>query len=155
MGKSEFWQSPFSTLAGTFPEGLSEVPFCTQVNLRGNPDDPAFISGAEAALGFTLPLNSGQVSSKGTIKALWLGPDEWLVVSTGEMKTTFKKLQKLAENMVVSVIDVGANRVILAVSGEHKYDVLMKSCEMDFHPSIERGLMFRYVRDGLTLITGK
>jgi twitching motility protein PilT len=26
--------------------------------------------------------------------------------------------------------------------------------ELNFHPSIERGLMFRYVRDGLTLITG-
>lgn len=26
--------------------------------------------------------------------------------------------------------------------------------ELDFHPSIERGMLFRYVRDGLTLITG-
>ncbi|MBL4907722.1 MAG: hypothetical protein JKX94_09755 [Sneathiella sp.] len=134
MGNSEFWQSPLEPLTSKFMEGLSEVSIEAQINLRGNPDDPEFLTGAKKALGLGLPLEPNTVSFKKGIKILWLGPNEWQIVSTKPGGPLLEKLEKSLVNQHVAITDVSANRVVLQIAGPNKYEVLKKSCEMDFHP---------------------
>ena len=136
MAKSEFWQSPLTAVSDRMPGGLEEVQLAGQINLRGNPDDPEFLGAVEGVLGFALPLVPNTTATNEQLKALWLGPDEWLIVSEVSAEDLLQKLNDLAESYHISVVDVGANRVIVELSGPHSIDVLMKSCELDFHPSV-------------------
>jgi len=136
MAKSKFWQSPLAALSDRLPNGLDEVHVAGQINLRGNTDDPEFLKAVEDILGFPLPLVPNTKESIGQLKALWLGPDEWLIVSGVDPESILQKLNDMGEVLHVSIVDVGSNRVVVDLSGPHSIDVLMKSCEIDFHPSV-------------------
>jgi sarcosine oxidase subunit gamma len=58
--------------------------------------------------------------------ALWLGPDEWLVLSGREEDYTDRP----------AAVDVSANRVCLELAGESAADVLARGCALDLHPSV-------------------
>jgi len=58
--------------------------------------------------------------------AIWLGPDEWLVLGGRE--------EDYAE--MPAAVDVSANRVCLELSGEGAADVLARGCALDLHPSV-------------------
>ncbi len=134
MEKSEFWQSPLAELSKAFPAGLCEVSVPTQINLRGNPDDPEFLAATEKVLGIPVPIEPCRVSSGGAVRVLWLGPDEWLVIAEQETANLLAAFSDKLSGQHAAFTDVGANRIVLEISGPHVRDVLMKSCEMDFHP---------------------
>ena len=50
-------------------------------NVRGDPHDEGFFRDVEAAFGVALPRAPNTASGVETARALWLGPDEWLIVS--------------------------------------------------------------------------
>ena len=58
--------------------------------------------------------------------AIWLGPDEWLVLGGRE--------EDHAD--MAAAVDVSANRVCLELSGEGAADVLARGCALDLHPSV-------------------
>ena len=58
--------------------------------------------------------------------AIWLGPDEWLVLGGRE--------EDYAE--LPAAVDVSANRVCLELSGDGAADVLARGCALDLHPSV-------------------
>ena len=58
--------------------------------------------------------------------AIWLGPDEWLVLGGRE--------EDYAD--MPAAVDVSANRVCLELSGEGAADVLARGCALDLHPSV-------------------
>lgn len=84
---------------------LREVELDAQVSLRGEP-----------------PLAPNTVAGD----ALWLGPDEWLVLGGRE--------QEYPDAW--AVVDVSANRVCLELSGAGAADVLARGCALDLHPSV-------------------
>ena len=118
---------------------LVERPFLAQVGVRvfgarsGAPD-PAGLSAAEAALGFPLPAEPNTVAGAGGTDALWLGPDEWLVVSAHGSEAALEA--ELAEALagLGSVVDLSANRTAVQVAGPRARDVLAKGCALDLHP---------------------
>ncbi|MEZ0292488.1 MAG: sarcosine oxidase subunit gamma [Solirubrobacteraceae bacterium] len=118
---------------------LVERPFLAQVGVRvfgarsGAPD-PAGLSAAEAALGFPLPAEPNTVADAGGTDALWLGPDEWLVVSAPGSEAALEA--ELAEALagLGSVVDLSANRTAVQVAGPRARDVLAKGCALDLHP---------------------
>ncbi len=59
---------------------IGEVPFVSQLNLRADPKDAVLIQSFAAVLGFELPAVPNAVASREGRRALWLSPDEWLVV---------------------------------------------------------------------------
>lgn len=113
---------------------LAAVPFLAQVGLRVDPDGPAATRVADA-LGLPLPA-ANRVSESGGRRALWLGPDEWLVVAAdGEERA----LVALLEDAVAgdgAVVDLSANRTGIALSGPHARDVLATCCSLDLHPRV-------------------
>jgi len=72
-----------------------------------------------------LPITSNTYS-KNTIneKVIWLGPDEWLIVSDDD--DAFIKLQNKIGNLEASVTDVSENRTIIRIRGKKTYVLLSK-----------------------------
>lgn len=117
--------------------GLTEVPHQAQVNLRGEGDDLKFMSAVMSVIGADLPTRPNRCNPGTEVKALWLSPDEWLIVGAdGKQHDLVWKLEKALEGQHVAINDVSANRTMFELTGPHARTVLMKSCEMDFHPRV-------------------
>jgi sarcosine oxidase, subunit gamma len=112
---------------------LRERPFLTMIGLRAAP-------GSEAArrfgqrLGLELPVRCGETSRGGRHTVLWLGPDEWLVVSTVDAGLLATGLDETLGEEHASVVDLSANRTTLELSGSAARSVLEKGCSLDLHP---------------------
>jgi sarcosine oxidase subunit gamma len=91
---------------------LRELQLDAQVDVRGEP--PA---GFPVAPNTTAPVGDGV--------ALWLGPDEWLVLEAREADYPD----------ALAAVDVSANRVGLVVEGEGATAVLAQGCSLDLHES--------------------
>lgn len=127
--------------AGVPPEDaavvISERPFLGHLNLRGNPDDASFTGAAIAALGLALPTEPNTVADEGEMLALWLGPDEWLVVSPVDAQTSLSdSLETALEGVHAAVTDVTGGQTVITLSGPRARDILAKGCPLDLHPSV-------------------
>jgi sarcosine oxidase subunit gamma len=112
---------------------LSEVPFVSMVSLRVDPVSPAAARVA-AVLGAPLPRACGEVTGTDSNHALWLGPDEWLVlVATDAVAMADQLTAALGEEPGLA-LDVSANRTVLELAGPSTRAVLEKGCPVDLHP---------------------
>ena len=85
--------------------GAELVPFLAQVDLRV---DPAYAGLAP----YPLPIEPNMAVDDGRRAALWLGPDEWLVLGPpGAAAEIVAELDAAFAHVDRSVIDVSANRV--------------------------------------------
>ncbi|RHW25869.1 sarcosine oxidase subunit gamma family protein [Nocardioides immobilis] len=112
---------------------VSEWRFTTMVSLRVDPTSAA-ADALEGVLGTTLPRSSGEVTSHGQHSVLWLGPDEWLVVSQMSADALVPALQECVAGAHAAVVDVSANRTVLELRGASALAVLQKGCPLDLHP---------------------
>ncbi|KAA1428702.1 sarcosine oxidase subunit gamma [Nocardioides antri] len=112
---------------------VSEWRFTTMVSLRVDPASSA-AEELEGVLGTTLPRTSGEVSSHGQHSVLWLGPDEWLVVSQMSPAVLVAALLESVGDAHAAVVDVSANRTVVELRGAAARAVLEKGCPLDLHP---------------------
>jgi sarcosine oxidase, subunit gamma len=94
---------------------------------------------AEAALGsrvpFALPLEPNSWRRGDGREALWLGPDEWLVVAgPGEAPAVVAELEAALDGEHRAVVDVSAYRTVVELAGEDRFDLLAQGCGLDLHP---------------------
>ena len=114
---------------------ISERPFLGHLNLRGDSSDGAFADGVERALGLSLPVEPNTVSNGDGKQALWLGPDEWLIVTPpDEQDAVADALVEALSGVFSSVTDITGGQTLITLSGEHSRDVLAKGCALDLHP---------------------
>ena len=111
-----------SPLAGRARElasvGAAEVAFLAQVDLRA---DPALAP----RLSFALPLEPNAWTAGGGREALWLGPDQWLVVGgPGSASAITAELRRALAGEHHSVVDVSANRTVVELTGDVRFDLL-------------------------------
>lgn len=113
---------------------LAELPFLTQVGVRLDAKGAA-VDAVGLALGLHLPLEPNTVVRAGELFALWLGPDEWLLVGPpGGQGDLEHRIRAAGGGEHVSVTDVSAQRTTLLVSGPHARDLLARGCPLDLHP---------------------
>ena len=78
-------RSPFGAIESAQPpphEGqLFERPFLTHVNLRLDPADSEALAAIQQMLGVQLPLTPNTTAASQGLLAIWLGPDEWLLLA--------------------------------------------------------------------------
>ena len=116
---------------------ISERPFLGHLNLRGDPQDEGFMGVAASVLGFDLPTEPNTSAAKDDLLALWLGPDEWQIVTPPAAQTQLlDSLESAFNGMHVAVTDVTGGQAVITVSGPRARDVLAKGCPLDLHPSI-------------------
>ena len=111
---------------------LTTVPFLAQVGLRVEPGT-ASAGRVEAALGLELP-EANRVAESGGRRAIWLAPNEWLVVAADGEERSLVALLEEATAGEGSVVDLSANRTGLELAGPEARAVLATCCSLDFHP---------------------
>lgn len=112
---------------------VSEWRFTTMVSLRIDVHSQV-ARGVEGVLGTALPRSVGEVTSNGPHSVLWLGPDEWLVVSEEPAALLVPALLGSVEGAHAAVVDVSANRTVIELRGAAARSVLEKGCPLDLHP---------------------
>jgi sarcosine oxidase subunit gamma len=111
---------------------IEHVPFLTQIDVRL---DAALVERAP----YPLPTTPNTAWEEGTRAALWLGPDEWLVLGPpGSGSQIVGELETALGGFHRSVVDVSANRVALELAGPRAKEVLSKGCALDLHPRVWR-----------------
>jgi sarcosine oxidase subunit gamma len=110
--------------------GAELVPFLAQVDLRVDP-----VHGALAP--YPLPLEPNTASDDGRRAALWLGPDEWLILGPpGAEMEIVAELDAAFEGVDRSVVDVSANRVAIELTSPGRFDLLAHVCPLDLDPRV-------------------
>lgn len=113
---------------------LAELPFLTQLDVRLDAKGAA-ADAVGLALGLPLPLEPNTVARAGELTALWLGPDEWLLVGPpGGGRELESRIREAAGEEPVSVTDVSAQRTTVLVAGTGARDLLAHGCPLDLHP---------------------
>ncbi|WP_037062665.1 sarcosine oxidase subunit gamma [Pseudonocardia acaciae] len=132
MTADQLRRSPLDGLVLEAPAvRIAELPFSAEVNLRADPSDTAVAE----VLGGLLPSEPNTVAALRGRHALWLGPDEWLVVGPdGDAPELVGRLHAALAGSRGSAVDVSANRTTIEVSGERATDLLEKGCQLDLHP---------------------
>jgi sarcosine oxidase subunit gamma len=115
---------------------VRELPLVTQVNVRLDPSGPAAAAVADV-LGAPLPTEPGHsvLVAGGAHRLLWLGPDEWLVVtSVFDGAALASVLRAAVGDAPAAITDVSAQRTILRLAGADACTVLAKGCSIDLRP---------------------
>ena len=114
---------------------LAELAVPGQIKLRGRPSDTAFLAAAGSVLECRLPVSPNTVQTAGDLTVLWLGPDEWLVLTPpGAEAAIIARLREALAGIHAAITDVSGNHARLRLAGNHARDVLAKGCSLDLHP---------------------
>jgi sarcosine oxidase, subunit gamma len=110
--------------------GAELVPFLAQVDLRVDPAHTGFAP-------YPLPLEPNTALDDGHRAALWLGPDEWMILGPpGAEAEIVAELDAGFEGVDRSVVDVSANRVAVELNGPGRFDLLAHVCPLDLDPRV-------------------
>lgn len=116
------------------PARVRELPYLAQLDLRADPSDAALMARLTEVIGARPPTepNTAIVSDDGTRHVLWLGPDEWLILSEpGTGSALESAVRPAIGEGRGAVVDVSANRTTLSVSGPRARDLLAFGCSLD------------------------
>ena len=108
---------------------MAELRFLAKVTLRGQVTGES----VKKALGVSLPGEPNTVMTGNNLSALWLGPDEWLVVGPpGAEGAITNRLEEAHPG--AAVVDVTEGRTTVRLRGPMVLDVLAMGCPLDLHP---------------------
>lgn len=123
--------------AGAGQISVWERAFCGHINLRGDPADTGFLAAVKHTLGFELPLQANTMSDGQGMRAFWLGPNEWLIVTSGEQEAAVAQgLRGALAGVFCAVTEVGGGQTIIALRGQQVRDLLAQGCPLDLHPRV-------------------
>lgn len=120
----EAWTDAFAALPDSFR--ITVEPFVATADVRVGDADL-----------LDLPAVPNTWAPAGAGRAVWLGPDEWLLTSPTE---TPAELETRLRGAVVphggAAADVSAQRIAVRLQGPRVRDVLAKGCALDLHPRV-------------------
>jgi sarcosine oxidase subunit gamma len=112
-----------------------ERAFLGHINLRGDPQDPRFVSAIRGAVTIAPPSVPNTVGDAQGHIVYWLGPDEWLIVIPGERRAAVEsKLRNALAGLRFAVTDVSGGQTVVVVHGDPVRELLAKGCPLDLHP---------------------
>ena len=110
--------------AGTALVSALPAPPSFRLNLRARPDAVPVL---ETALGIALPHEAMTSTTEGARSALWLGPDEWLVID-GEADPS---VDLAGVDGLYSAVDISHRNTAIHVVGPRAQDALENGCPRD------------------------
>lgn len=112
---------------------VTKLPHATRFIVRGG---NGAISAMGSAFGVELPRQACRAAEDGSRAALWLGPDEWLLLAgDAEHDAVELDLNSVTAVSPGSAVDVSDRQVGIAISGEHATDALAAFMPLDLHPA--------------------
>ena len=85
------------------------------------------------AFGVPLPLAACRAAGAGNRHALWLGPDEWLLLWADDNIDFAAALRHALGNEPHSLVDVSHRSAGIVLEGPHVAEVLNAGCPLDLH----------------------
>ena len=105
--------------------------------LRGERGDARFRESVSAALGLEPVAEPLTAVRRRDVAMLWLGPDEWLVVTPDRRAERIEReLRNALDGQCAALSDVSHSRTVLALSGPDTRALLAKGCPLDLHPRV-------------------
>jgi sarcosine oxidase subunit gamma len=112
---------------------LRTLPPAARFILQGG---PAVRAVAGAAIGVSLFEEPCRASSSGDRAALWLGPDEHLLLASAEnAQIVAAGLGTALAGIAHSLVDVSQRQIALQISGLHAGAILNTGCPLDLDPT--------------------
>jgi sarcosine oxidase subunit gamma len=108
------------------------APFAARWLLRGGPEVSAPIG---AAFGVAPPLQPLRAAATGARAALWLGPDEWLLVAEDEAESLGVALEAVLAGFAHALIDVSHRQCAIELVGPGAARLLNAGCPLDLDAS--------------------
>jgi len=120
-------QSP--TLAPGSPVRL--LPPASRFVLRGG---PAVMAAAQGPLGLTISDTACRSARAGERAALWMGPDEQLLLAPlVEGETLRRELDSALAGLPHSLVEVSHRQIALELTGPRAQTILNAGCPLDLH----------------------
>ena len=117
----------FATHIGSRAPGL--LPAMSRLIFRGR---ISTIGRVAAAFGVEPAMEACRAAVGGSRAALWLGPDEWLLLAReGEAPTIIKVLEAALNPLPHSLVDVSHRQIGLKLEGDHAARILNAGCPLD------------------------
>ena len=111
---------------------LHEITTRGMIDLRGLANDRKFMAAAKQVLGLDLPKAPRSSVSWGDMKALWLSPDQWLILcARDKAPTLLDELNKALAGIHSLAVDVSDMRCVIHLEGEGVRETMMKGCSLD------------------------
>ncbi len=108
---------------------VSLLPAASRLSVRGSGDAVKTLGDA---FGLTLPADACRARANSQRAALWLGPDEWLLIAPdGEMPVLGDWMIDALRDTPASVVDVSDRNVGIAVSGPKAAEAINGFCPLD------------------------
>ena len=106
---------------------IEELSLSGKINIRGKSSDKEFMKNIGSALNLVLPTEPNVRIFNNNISIMWLGPNEWLVITPENEKDGIISLLKSNLNpQKTAITDVSFNRTILRLEGEKVFTLLSK-----------------------------
>ena len=106
---------------------IEETSLSGKINIRGKSSDKEFMKNIGSVLNLVLPIESNVRIYNNNISIMWLGPDEWLVITPENEKD---KIISLFESKLnpekTAITDVSFNRTVLRLEGKQVFTLLSK-----------------------------
>lgn len=119
---------------------LAERPFVGKFILRADPE--MAVEPLRTALGLGLPFDPLTSSSSGTTSFLWMGPDEWMLLTASHEAAERTAAARAAlAGLHHQLVDVSDYYTIIEVAGARAREALMKLTILDLHPKSFRSGM--------------
>lgn len=109
---------------------LKPAPSASRISLRAGADAVAALS---KALGVELPSRPKTTATKGDRTAIWLGPDEWLVIDAGGRDLAGECAKAKALH---SAVDISHRNTAIEVSGPGAAAALNAGCPLDLSDAV-------------------
>jgi heterotetrameric sarcosine oxidase gamma subunit len=114
---------------------MAERPFLGKFVLRVDAAEAADL--LLGAVGMSLPIEPLSSATAGDLSLLWLGPNEWMLVTPPEQAdTAFADAEKALASIHHQLVTVGDYYSIIEVSGPKARAALSKLTTLDLHPRV-------------------
>jgi sarcosine oxidase subunit gamma len=116
---------------------LIERSFAGQINLRGDYENPEFLRTTAEVLGIELPPDPNTLSKNAGVTVLWLGPDEWLIITPAQRQgSLMQDLRQALGDSLFALTDVSHAHTVIGIDGINAAQTLAKGCSLDMHPAV-------------------
>ena len=116
-----------------FGVDIQELPFINKINVRIDINDNQNIIKCGKLINAILPIQPNTYVKNDNVKAIWLGPNEWLITNNQNL---YNNLKSEIGDMQASVTDVSENRTVIRISGKQIFKLLSKFLVLDLEKNL-------------------
>ena len=116
-----------------FGVDIQELPFINKINVRIDINDNQNIIKCGRLINAILPIQPNTYVKNDNVKAIWLGPNEWLITNNQNL---YKNLKNEIGDIQASVTDVSENRTVIRISGDQIFKLLSKFLVLDLEKNL-------------------